>query len=137
MSNHENTPQPPANDIKRLKAQLKKSREDIISLMPENIQRILQSYHLCRSEEAKKSWYEDTVHKLATSPTPEFEAILDSHSGYAPCPLCGATSSSPYQWGFTLPEGLRRHLIGAGMAKECVVMAAVKALADEYFLDEK
>lgn len=118
-----------------LRLQFRQTRETIISLMPEHMQKILESYRQCKTAEEADDWYEETVFLLATTPTPELEGITESHFGYAPCPLCGATSANPYQFGFTLPEGLKRHLSGSGRSSECKVMAAVKGLAEEYFQD--
>ena len=51
----------------------------------------------------------------------------------ARCPLCRDSSSSPYSEGFSVPEGLRRHLIGWGNARQCSVMEAACALARDHW----
>jgi hypothetical protein len=44
------------------------------------------------------------------------------------CPLCNGSSKQGYAKGFTVPEGLRRHLLGVRTAKQCpVVHQAVDA----------
>jgi hypothetical protein len=46
------------------------------------------------------------------------------------CPMCGGGSSSGYAPGFSLPEGLSRHLMGRGNSLRCEVMVAAFQLWD-------
>ena len=49
------------------------------------------------------------------------------------CPLCKDGSTAPYDRGFSVPEGLYRHLIGFGNVHQCVVMdAAFKLILDSW-----
>ena len=49
-----------------------------------------------------------------------------------PCPLCRSVPSSAYtSRGFTLPEGLDRHLEGRGNTYACPVMEALLTLANQ------
>jgi hypothetical protein len=52
------------------------------------------------------------------------------------CPLCRDSSSSPYSEGFSVPEGLRRHLTGWGNVRQCRVMQAAAELARDYWHQE-
>ncbi|MFB9353138.1 hypothetical protein ACFFUA_38080, partial [Streptomyces heliomycini] len=52
------------------------------------------------------------------------------------CPLCGEGTSSAYEKGYALPEGLRRHLTGWGKSHICVVMEAAHQLALDHFHDK-
>jgi len=54
-------------------------------------------------------------------------------SDRAYCPLCGDGSTSPYSNGFTVPEGLRRHLLGWGNMYQCSVMKTALRLAHEHW----
>jgi hypothetical protein len=64
------------------------------------------------------------------------EPLTREHNLYsserAYCPLCGEGSSSPYEYGYSLPEGLRRHLTGSG-ANQCVVTEAASKLAHDHW----
>jgi hypothetical protein len=47
--------------------------------------------------------------------------------------LCGDGSQGPYDEGFALPEGLRRHLVGWGNTHQCRVTHAAFVLAKDYW----
>lgn len=68
------------------------------------------------------------------------EPLSKEHGSYfeprAYCPLCGDGSSSPYDRGFAIPEGLRRHLTGWGRSSHCSVTGAAHQLALDYFRDK-
>ena len=49
------------------------------------------------------------------------------------CPLCEAGTSSPYERGFSVPEGLRRHLVGWGNTGACEVLEPIFGLAEDYW----
>lgn len=114
--------------IRRLETDLYRARRTIIELMPERIRELLDSFYGCDSREASYRWQHEVVEELIGLA----EAIPDKspfRADRAYCPLCGSGSSSPYERGFSLPEGLRRHLSGWGNAQQCDVMDAVMAIA--------
>jgi hypothetical protein len=45
------------------------------------------------------------------------------------CPLCGDGPQSPYDDGFLLDEGLRRHLLGTYNSRQCSVFQAAHQMA--------
>src|SRR5262249_23951327 len=48
------------------------------------------------------------------------------------CPLCGSVGHGPYADGFTIPEGMRRHLTGYGNTHQCPVTKAAFELGRDY-----
>jgi hypothetical protein len=126
---------PQEETIKRIKEELYEARRIIINLMPEEAQTVLNSYSSCASRKETYGWQYNTAEMiiaLAKKLPPEGGSYL---SDRAYCPLCGEGSSSPYESGFTFPEGLRRHLVGYGNMHQCNVMEAANRLAGEYWSD--
>jgi hypothetical protein len=60
---------------------------------------------------------------------PSNPVFLEHDRAY--CPLCGAGNSGPYEDGFALPEGLRRHIVGWGNMRRCPVFEAAYRLAQD------
>lgn len=118
--------------IKNLRDDLDQAHQTIVDLMPEDIQKLLNGYYHCQSESDTYSWQRDVIEQIIQKAIP-----LQPHSNYssdrAYCPLCGRGSSSGYENGFALPDGLSRHLRGDGNNRQCDVMAAAQALARDYW----
>ena len=123
--------------IQRLQDELSKARRTIIEVMPEEVQNILTSYYSCTSREDGYRWEGETADSLvalAQPMTPE-SPFLSSPRAY--CPLCGRGTTVPYASRFTLPEGLRRHLLGrSGSVRQCDVMEVATRLARDYWHDK-
>ena len=71
----------------------------------------------------KKAVSENIINRFKNDPS-----LLPDYFGqkFANCPLCKRGSSTPYQTGFKLPEGLRRHLLGShNSAHQCFFMRMV------------
>jgi len=124
---------PYEKEISALSNKLREARYTILSLMPKAAQEALKSYLSCESRQETHGWVNrtaETIVSLAHILPPEEGSYF---SNRACCPLCGGESSSPYERGFTVPEGLRRHLIGWGNTRPCEVLEAAFALANEYW----
>jgi hypothetical protein len=122
--------------VERLKNELDAALSTIVHLMPEEMREVLQSYYLCESPKDAEIWEPTARWKIIelAKPMPDEELSYGYNlNKRAPCPLCVAESSSPYQRGFSLPEGLHRHLEGYGNVRECGVMAAARRLSKAYF----
>lgn len=122
---------PRDDELRRLKDELFLARHAIVSLMPEDLQLILMSFWQCESRQDTYGW----MYRAAEGVIARAEALSEI-SGWcggdrALCPLCGAESSAPYDRGFSLPEGLRRHLTGQGRTHQCSVFGAAMAMATE------
>jgi hypothetical protein len=135
-ASHQYFESPYAERIKRLEHELYQVRQTIIHLMPENIRAILWGYRDCTDRAATHRWEDEAADQLI-----ELAHVLTSEEGSywwerAYCPLCRDGSTSPYQSGFAVPEGLRRHLVGWGNVRQCDVTAAVMALARAYWDDK-
>jgi len=119
--------------IKKLEDDLYMARSTILSLVSDRFSKLLQSYYLCRTREDSSRWLDQVIDQIVDST----EALAGEDSEYfgprANCPLCGAGSFSPYAKGFTLGEGLRRHLSGWGNVHQCAVTEAAEQLARDYF----
>jgi hypothetical protein len=123
--------------IRRLRDELYTARATILSLMTQEQQSLLKSYYDYRTRTESYRWESDVVDKLIDATT-----ILSREQGshFGPrafCPLCGDGTSSPYEAGFSVPEGLRRHLVGwGGGNNQCSVFSAASRLAHDYFNNE-
>jgi hypothetical protein len=133
-------PNPYEQEMQKLKTELFLARHHIIELMPYEVEKILSSYHSHKSRKDGYIWIDETAKKIISHAEPistEKKPGLDGRVFYferrAYCPLCKRGSSAPYDSGFSLPEGLRRHLVGYGTVSQCVVMEAAKKLAQEYW----
>lgn len=96
----------------------------------------MNAYYACRSRQKLYSWEHDAVEeiiKLANILSTEERSFF---SDRAYCPLCGEGSSSPYERGFSVPEGLRRHLTGRGNIQKCSVTQVAMSLAHDYWQRE-
>lgn len=119
-------------EFERLREELFWAKEAIINLMPEDLRKILNSYYLCNSKDETNAWLEKIAKELIAKAAPIHPKRDYSPAEHAYCPLCGSGSLTPYQSGFILPEGLRRHLIGwRGRKKQCDVVRAAVSLAHE------
>jgi hypothetical protein len=124
---------PYKEEIRALSNQLREARYTILSLMPKAAQDALKSYLSCESRQETHGWLNrtaETVVALAHILPPEEGSYF---SNRACCPLCGGEGSSPYERGFTVPEGLRRHLVGWGNIRPCEVLEAAFELAHEHW----
>jgi hypothetical protein len=118
--------------IQLLERDLYLARSAIVGLMSEPKQKILNSYYYWQTRQERYGWINEVAEEIIAMAEP----VSGEHSLYfserAYCPLCGGGTSSPYESGFSLPEGLRRHLTGSG-ASQCVVTEAASNLARDFW----
>ncbi|MBV9327515.1 MAG: hypothetical protein JO352_27555 [Chloroflexi bacterium] len=129
----------PPNPIDRLRDELSKARHCILNLMPEAYQGMLRSYYHCETREDRMRWKnavaDEIVAEVEAIPQQQVPARGPWSQDRANCPLRGRGSSSEYTSGFTLPEGLRRHLAGWGDSQYCPVVEEITQLAHAYWHD--
>jgi len=123
-------------EIRRLKSDLWMARSTIVDLMPHEVASLLRGYYSCASRQEGHAWMDGVIDALTeralkSAPPPD---RFGEQRGM--CPLCGQGSSSPHVEGYSLPEGLRRHLVGWGNTVRCRVMETVSSLARDHW-DEK
>jgi hypothetical protein len=100
--------------IERLKEELYALRSFVIqTLPPEPLATLLQHYVSGNTP--------SVLDQIVATAVPLQQPF---GSDQAVCPLCKARSSAPYSEGFTVPEGLERHLSGSYNAVQCEVMKA-------------
>jgi hypothetical protein len=100
--------------------------------MPQDIQDLLESYDTVDTRKQAHEWERDVIRNVIKRAEP----IPSTYgSDRAVCPLCKRGPQSPYDKGFTIPEGLWRHLTGEYNAHHCVVTEAAFALANDYLND--
>ncbi|KAB0670140.1 hypothetical protein F6V30_08235 [Oryzomonas sagensis] len=121
------------DEIERLKNDLFEARYTILNLMPEKFERLLKGYYQVKSRQEGYAWEHDVAEQIIAEAN-----ILSKEEGSfledrAYCPLCGRGSNSPYDRGFAIPEGLRRHLTGWGNNSRCDVMEAAFRLARDHW----
>jgi len=119
--------------VRFLKDELYATRRVIIHLMPETIQQLLTGYYSCEYRKDTYQWPDQLADALIEKAEVLPPSIGSFFSDRAYCPLCKRGSLSPYDSGFTVPEGLRRHLLGVGNTNQCSVMKIVLQLAGEHW----
>src|SRR5262245_59034258 len=120
-----------ASELRDLKDELYAARRAVINLMPEKVAQVLGSYHKCKSTREYYAWCEEAAGQIITLVPPD--TIKQSYDGRrASCPLCGSVGHGPFADGFTVPEGMRRHLTGYGNTHHCPVTEAAFELGGDY-----
>jgi hypothetical protein len=111
-------------DISDLQLQLEQTRELVIALLPEQARRIVEPRFALTIDEVI-TWHSHTVERVIelAEPKPDF-----NQQDRAPCPLCRRGPEQGVHDGFTVPEGLRRHLEGSHNFHRCEVMAVAYTL---------
>jgi hypothetical protein len=121
------------DEIRQLKNKLYSARSPIVDLMPKDIADLLQNHRGCESRADTYKWQSDVVDTIIDKAIFLPERVSYSGVQRAYCPLCRDGSQGPYDEGFAISEGLRRHLIGWGNVRQCRVTDAAFALASEYW----
>ena len=120
--------------IRRLEDEISELRDLVVGLAPTNFRSLLRSYYLCKTREDTYGWKDDLAEKIieAADVLPQQQSSYFSPRAY--CPLCGFGSMSPHEEGFSLPEGLRRHLVGwGGRTHQCQIMVVAERSARDYW----
>lgn len=122
----------PEKTIERLRQELWEARYTLYDSLPEQVQKVLSTYHDCVTVEDTYAWLHDVADDLIdlAEPLPRGHFHLGDR---ARCPLCGDGSSTPYEEGFALPEGLRMHLEGKGNARQCSILKQMWGLAQYHW----
>lgn len=118
--------------IKRLESELWTARYTILNLFTDELRELLNSYYSYESRPSLYEWENMIAEKLLDHVT-----ILPYHPDWgrerAYCPFCGLGSQGPYDHGFAIPEGLRRHITGYGNTTKCPVVEQISYLAREHW----
>jgi hypothetical protein len=125
-------PSPLEDKVSRLEGELYKARATIIGLARRTeLVPLLSEQTSCKSFEEVYEWVERTADSII-----EIACQTDTPAGRnwdgrlrVLCPLCGDTPQSPYDEGFLLDEGLRRHLLGTYNSRQCSVLQAAHEMA--------
>ncbi len=121
--------------ISSLQDQLYRARRSIISLVTEQAQKLLWGYVDCESQLDTRRWQNIAAREIIQLAEAIPKELFHS-SNRAYCPLCKDGALVPYESGFKLPEGLRRHLIGWGNENnQCIVFGAAMNLARDHWGD--
>jgi hypothetical protein len=118
-------------EVEHLRSELYGARRSILRLMPPDLEPIITSYYSCQTRDERYRWEIDVVEQVIESAQIIQPGRISYFGERAACPLCKGESSSAYTAGFSVPEGLRRHLLGWGNVRQCLVMEAAVALARE------
>ena len=116
------------NEKERLERALESARRTILSLLPDRVQDRLRSYYELQTWHDFHRWEHDIIEHFVENAFVLPETVNSYFAPRAYCPLCGSSSSAPYEHGFSLPEGLRRHLKGWGNVRPCDVVEQVLAM---------
>jgi len=117
--------------VRRLESELFVTRMAMIGLVRPEFERALDVQFSCKTFEAASKWAErsaESIIELAARSEQPTERERDGRYRVL-CPLCNQGPQSPYDRGFLLPEGLRRHLLGTYSAKQCPVFRAAHEIA--------
>lgn len=122
----------PEETINLLREELWEARHTLCDSLPEQVQKVLRTYYDCVTLEDTYAWLHDVADDLIdlAEPLPRGHFHLGDR---ACCPLCGDGSSTPYEEGFALPEGLRMHLEGKGNARQCSILKQMWGLAQYHW----
>ncbi len=117
---------------RRLEDELYETRRAVLKLLPEEVRKVAEGFHACKTRGDAHAWETRLLEYIINS-----AKLLGPDEGShlmprAYCPLCREGSSGPYDRGFALPEGLRRHLTGWGSARQCSVLSPIVAGARDY-----
>jgi len=124
--------------IELLKEELESLRYSLLHLLPWEMSTLLTSFYKCKSRKDTYQWLNNVVQQIIDSVPAQPEARINSWmQERAKCPLCNRTPDSPYNNdGFTLPEGLRRHLVGYGNTRQCLFTETAKKMARDYWNEQ-
>jgi hypothetical protein len=103
-------------------------------MTPDPFPALLEGYYGCENRTGIR-WANELTEKVIDLAKP-IDCTGGGWETRAYCPLCGHGSSSPFSDGYSLPEGLRRHLDGLGNTSKCEVMKVAGALARAHFNDK-
>ncbi|MEM5419650.1 hypothetical protein [Paraburkholderia ferrariae] len=108
------------------------ARATIISLArsPE-LAELLQHQFSCKTFDEVYDWAQRTADSIIESASRTENPAGRNWDGRLRvlCPLCGDGPQSPYDDGFLLDEGLRRHLLGTYNSRQCSVFRAAHEMA--------
>ena len=120
----------PPDVVKKLRDQLEEAQFDVVSLatrnLPPEVGAALRGYSDCKNQREFINWRYAVVDQIIAVAKPDpasRKSLYDGERGYRP--LCGGGATDIYGGGFhgyTLPEGLNRHLTGYGNTYRCDVM---------------
>lgn len=122
--------------IESLEFELYLTRQTIIDLMSDEKQHILNSYYQCKTREEIYLWKNRIAKELIALIKPLPIEYRSPFSKRALCPLCGQGTSSANEFGYKIPEGLRRHLVGWNSNSQCSVTKAAFKLALDYWKEK-
>jgi hypothetical protein len=126
------TSSPLEDKVRRLEDELYMARATIIGLArsPELVA-LLREQVSCRTFDEVDDWMQRTAESIIESASrTETPAGRDWDGRLrVRCPLCGGGPQLPYDDGFLLDEGLRRHLLGTYNSRQCSVFKAASEMA--------
>jgi len=117
--------------IDELRHDLERARDDMIDIMPEKISEQLKKYLLCNNHDDRLQWWYESLKVITDSTVPDPEFSNSWTGKRANCPLCHGGNNWHYN-GFSLPEGLRRHLEGNSGAHACHILKHMDELSFDY-----
>jgi hypothetical protein len=118
---------PRSDRIRQLEDELYLARRAIVELMPDHLASVLKHYHGCQSHDDFWRWKQVAIDAVIEVAVTDPEISYHTPRGW--CPLCRGGTSGPYDRGYALAEGLRRHLDGHGSIAECPVTKAAFGMA--------
>ncbi|AJX80459.1 hypothetical protein BG97_3216 [Burkholderia pseudomallei 7894] len=126
------TSSPLEDKVRRLEDELYMARATIIGLArsPELVE-LLRDQYSCKTFDEVRDWAQHTADSIIESASRTETPAGRNWDGRLRvlCPLCGDGPQSPYDDGFLLDEGLRRHLLGTYNSRQCSVFEAAHQIA--------
>lgn len=109
------------------------ARQAVLALLPPDLSGLAEAFRGCNDRREEAVWERQVIERLVASAwiLSEADGVYQRDSQRAYCPLCRSGSSSAYEEGFAVPEGLTRHLTGNGNARQCVVTRTLFRYAHE------
>lgn len=109
--------------IERLQLKLHEARGLVMSLIEDKAREILETSETFSSLYA---WRKTVTARIVDLAEP---VQFPDGAQVAPCPLCKCGPQVSYRNGFTVPEGLTRHLWGSHGLHRCEVMTVAEDMA--------
>ncbi|WP_321894544.1 hypothetical protein [Paraburkholderia heleia] len=118
-------------EVRRLERELYMARATIIGLMVPEIGTLLGDHFACKTYREVREWADSASGSIIEISARTENPVGRERDGRirVRCPLCNQGPQSPYDQGFLIEEGLRRHLLGTYNSRQCSVFAAAYQMA--------
>lgn len=110
------------------------ARRAVLSMVRARYPDDVAAFERVRGWETFEPWCDDFVDTLLGKAEEAIASPFHRGVGRVLCPLCGEGPEQVWtEQGWSVPEGLRRHLTGYGRVSQCSVMVVLGAITREHW----